>query len=274
MINLSFFARSPYPKRRDHHLVGGSSIIRAEQIAKYLGAKHNPTSGYENDVCIYVKPTDFEFNNYHVNSNNKVYIDVIDSIVFMHQLHNHHEWLGIVASQYCYDTFKDKMLNKIVFIPQQHCNFERFVRNREEITTVGIIGLPRTFEYSIDEMRQRLEQIGLRLVVNYDFQTREDVVNFYKNIDIQIIWCTTQRTFKNPLKIINAASFSIPTVGFPHNGYREIDGYYVKAQTIDQLINEVEKLKNPENYKIASENLLEMAEKYHISKIAEMYKQL
>ena len=34
---------------------GGSGIIRGEQVAHKLGAKLNPTSGYEDDVCIYVK---------------------------------------------------------------------------------------------------------------------------------------------------------------------------------------------------------------------------
>ena len=79
---------------------------------------------------------------------------------------------------------------------------------------------------------------------------------------------------KTPLKIINAASFSIPSVAAIHDGYKEVDGYYIGVRTIEQLIGEVERLKEPKNYKKASGGLTEMAEKYHISKIAKLYKQL
>lgn len=251
------------------HLYRGSSLVRGEQIAEYLGAKYNPASGYENDVCIYVKP------NIHVIKNfPNGFIDMIDDTKFISWLREHPKMSGIVASKYSYDYIKNEIPNKLVFIPQQHCNFERFIRDRKIINTVGIIGLPGNFQYSVDEMRDKLAQIGLQLLVKFDFETREDVVNFYKNIDIQIIWETQNRFFKNPLKIINAASFGIPTVGFPQNGYKEVEGYYIKAQTIDQLIEEIEKLKDEENYKTASKDLLSMTEKYHISKIAEMYKKL
>src|SRR3972149_3581238 len=54
-----------------------SSTIRGDQIADQIGAKLNPTSGYENDVCIYIKPMvrkgeDFKF------EGRRAYIDIID----------------------------------------------------------------------------------------------------------------------------------------------------------------------------------------------------
>ena len=271
-MNLSFFARTPYPNSRDHHLVGGSSVIRAMQIAEYLGAKINPAGGYENDICIYIKqPEDGIQDN---NSKKGTYLDIIDDGLYVRWLRRHPKWKGIAVSQYIYDLLKIEMPGRIVHIPQQHCNFENFRRRRRKIVNVGIVGLRGTFQYPIDDIRQRLERIGMRLITNFDFQTREDVVNFYKTIDIQIIWRISRSSFINPLKIINAASFGIPTVGYPQKGYKEVEGYYVKVGTIDQLINEVEKLKNPKNYKEASKNLLKMAKKYHISKIAKLYKKL
>src|SRR5436309_1721406 len=60
------------------HLQRVSSMIRGEQIASYIGAKLNPTSKYENDICIYVKPhvpkgtTDFKF------EGKRAYVDIID----------------------------------------------------------------------------------------------------------------------------------------------------------------------------------------------------
>lgn len=273
-MGLIFFARKPFLHKKDHHLMAGSSIIRAEQIAEYLGAKLNPTSWHENDICIYIKPSILSDSDFCNNVKNKIYLDLVDDGKYIDLIRKYPKKFGIAISQYSYEILKDEMPNRIVFIPQQHCNFENFTRDRKEITTVGIIGALSTFRYPIDEISKRLEKIGLKLITNSDFKTRIDVVNFYKKIDIQIVWDTRRRLLKNPLKIINAASFGIPTVGYPHKGYKEVEGYYIKASTIDQLIEEVEKLKDEENYKTASKNLLQMAEKYHISKIAEMYKKL
>lgn len=60
---ISIFARPSYlgnlyPKHtkelNTHRL---SSRIRGEEIAKYGRFKLNPKSGYENDTCVWVKPT-------------------------------------------------------------------------------------------------------------------------------------------------------------------------------------------------------------------------
>jgi len=271
-MSLAFFASEPYMHSIKHRLMRGSSLIRARQIAEYLGAKYNPVSGYEDDVCIYVKPKIKPSDEMLSRS----YVDVIDDRVYIQWLRKNPRMSGIIASQYSYNFLKEilKLPNKILFIPQQHCNFERFFRNRKEIINVGISGTPNAFQYPIEEVRKKMENIGLRLLTNFDFQTREDVVDFYKNVDIQIVWDTKDRFFKNPLKIINAASFGIPTIGFPQKGYQEVEGHYIQVGSIDQLIDETEKLKNPELYERATRGLLQMAESYHISKIAEMYKQL
>ncbi len=274
-MSLTFFAKKQYFHAGRNHLMRGSSMIRGEQIAEYLGAKLNPTSGYENDICIYVKPACKKDGSPSIKFNERSYVDMIDNVSYIEWLRLYPELSGIVASKYAYDFIKKMRLrNKIVFIPQQHCNFENFRRDRKTITTVGIIGVPRAFEHPIDEVRKKLEEIGLKLLTNFDFQTRDDVVNFYKNIDIQIVWSKRYRLLKNPLKIINAASFCVPTVGYPHKGYREVEGYYIRTSTIDQLIEEVAKLKDQNMYENATKNLLEMASKYDISKIAEMYRQL
>ena len=59
MKDISFFAKPPQFRKRTScceypHLLRGSSLIRAWQMAEYMGAKLNPTSGYENDVLIYI----------------------------------------------------------------------------------------------------------------------------------------------------------------------------------------------------------------------------
>ncbi len=62
---ISIFALPSYIGRGYHahvplHATRLSSRIRAEEMAAYLGAKLNPTEGFENDVCIYVKPRTFD----------------------------------------------------------------------------------------------------------------------------------------------------------------------------------------------------------------------
>lgn len=255
--------------------MGGSALIRGEQIAKYLNAKYNPTEGYENDVCIYVKPAMKLDGSPRDTFMKNSYIDVIDFKEYIDWLRQMPKVAGIFASEFALNHVKKLDLkNKLIYIPQQHCNFERFVRTRSEIKNVGIIGGPRAFRLPIDEVRDRLSRIGLNLFIKDDYQSRDDVVNFYKEIDIQIIWDTLYTWLKNPLKIVNAASFGIPTVGYPHKGYMEVEGFYTKSFTLDELIEQVEKLKNPENYQAAIAGPLKMAEKYHISKIAEKYLEL
>ena len=78
---LTFFRKN----RRD-----GSGKIRGQQVAEYLGAKLNPESGYEDDVCIYVKmqpPEDFPRHSY---------LDVIDGKQRVRWLLGHPR-IGVIA---------------------------------------------------------------------------------------------------------------------------------------------------------------------------------
>src|SRR3990172_9944834 len=54
-----------------------SSTIRGDQIAEQIGAKLNPESGFENDVCIYVKPYWREPFEFHFAG--RPYLDIIDT---------------------------------------------------------------------------------------------------------------------------------------------------------------------------------------------------
>ena len=121
-------------------------MIRGVQVAEQIGCKLNPESGYENDVCIYVKPNvpkgyDFKF------EGRKSYLDLVDGHNLGPVLFKHPEVTAIVDSWADYNTMskvydeKGELLkNEIIVIPQQNCNFERFTRTRTEITRVGAIG--------------------------------------------------------------------------------------------------------------------------------------
>lgn len=269
-MNISFFAKPAKWSEEFKRLDRGSSIIRGEQISEYLGAKLNPKDGYENDICIYVKP--------HINAefSRHSYIDIMDV-----PLSNVLSFIGlnipIIASsqtafEFISESFKD---TKIVFIPQHHCNYERIKRNRPKVTTVGILGYHASFVYPMEDVRKRLQEIGLELLFENHLLNRTDVVNAYKKIDIQITWSDSRWITKNAMKLYNAASFGIPTVGLKQPIYKEFEGYYVPVTTIDEMISELTKLKEDSKYYAQySAHIIPKAEEYHIEKIAKLYKHL
>jgi len=290
MINLSFFAKLPFlnvspghefkyqgtpPKRG--HLLRVSSMIRGEQIATYLGAKLNPTDGYENDVCIYVKPrvlppNDFKFEG-------KPYLDICDSVDLYPLAARHPEVTVISASDWNYDLLKRVLPNKVVNIPEQHCNNERVVRTRSEVTTVGVIGTKNAFEFLPEGLREKLAERGMELLEFSKFFCREDVVDFYKKIDVQIIWRPYVKYHKdrlyNPLKIVNASSFGIPTIALAEKSFEEMGGCYIPVQTLDEFLGALDQLRSvPSIYESYASACIAKSENYHISHIAEKYKQL
>lgn len=255
-----------------------SSTVRGEQIAEAIGAKFNPESGYQEDVCIYIKPPlngtrDFNFEG-------KAYLDICDDMRYIEVLKKHPEVSVIAASQWNYDLLKRLLPNhKIVLILQQHCNYERKKRVRKEITVVGVIGNKRAFPFLPPDLKLRLEERGMKLIEFSEFFIREDVVDFYMAIDVQIIW----RTFKNykkdilmnSLKIQNAASFGIPTICYEEPVFEEMKGLYIPVKTLDQFLDALDNLRNnPNLYKQYAKRCLKKAEEFHIDKIGKLYKNL
>jgi hypothetical protein len=79
----------------------------------------------------------------------------------------------------------------------------------------------------------------------------------------------------NPLKLVNGASFGVPTIALYEETFKELDGYYLPVKTLDEFFVELDKLRNnPVYYAYYSAKLIGKAEEYHIDKIAELYKQL
>ncbi len=153
-----------------------SSIIRADQIAKVLNARLNPTSDYQNDICIYVKPNpdsngDFKF------EGKKAYLDIIDEKGYAALLQKHPEVGAIVLSERDYINFSTLGLkNKIFLIPQHHCNFDREKRTRKKITVAGIIGNSRAFDFLPSDLKSKLEEKGLKFLEFSKFYRREDII--------------------------------------------------------------------------------------------------
>ena len=126
----------------------------------------------------------------------------------------------------------------------------------------------------LDKTRKEVEARGFKFITKFDYRNKQDVIDFYKKIDIQICWSTRNKALKNPLKLINAASFGIPTVTCEQVGYKEFEGNYIKVSTMDELMDELEKLKDQKYYKSWADKIVGPTEKYHITNIAKLYRKL
>jgi hypothetical protein len=236
-----------------------------------MGCKYNPTEGYENDTCIYVKPEPKDFD--HIKDGS--YVDILDSFSTLSLLKKRPEIGIIFCSLFHYELFKDKYANKSVLIPHHHCNFERIKRTRKEINTVGFIGNKRGLAIPVEELEKRLKEIGLNFITNYEFGSRQDVIDFYKQIDIQLIWKDNTLLSHTPLKLTNAMSFGIPTVSKKCDNFKELEGFYIPtADSIENLMVELEVLKDQDYYNSWSKKSIEGSEKYHIENIAKLYEKL
>jgi len=247
-MGISFFTRPYYYGHNplissEDYILRASSYIRGKQMAKFLGGKYNPHEGFEKDVCIYIKPLNLD------RVQDGAYVDVVDADYLVQHLKNRPKVKVIASLSSGYKFLKDNLTNDIFLIPQHHCNFERVKRTRTKITTGGYISTPSSLAYRVNEtIAKELKKIGLKFITCYNYTNRRDVVNFYKKIDFQIIGffgCFSNNyPFTHPLKIINAASFGIPTIANWKMGYDEFEGNYIPVDNMDSLMIEIEKIKN------------------------------
>lgn len=275
MAEISFFAKPAEYWERSKHLHRGSSLIRGVQIAEHLGAKLNPTSGYEDDICIYVKPPG-KPHLYDYDLAGKPYIDIIDGEGIELFLQRKPEVPVIVVSKHDHAYLSELLTNQVILIPQHHCNFERVKRSRPAIKTVGAIGFPPGLAHLPDGLEKELNKRGLEFLTLTSFRGREDVADFLTKIDIYILWrpWTTQK-LRNALSMINAMSFGIPTIAYEEETFKEFKGYYFPARSLDSFLDQLDMLlSSPNLYESFSKNLITKAEEFHIDKIGEMYKAL
>jgi hypothetical protein len=275
-MSISIFAKRHFRARRDGHLQRVSSIIRGYQIAEYLGAKLNPTEGFESDVCIYVKP--------HVKPVDDIpfyghaYLDIIDGNNLIHLAQKHPDVSVITCSYASFSSVTSQINNKVILIPQHHCNFERFQKKGADVLTVGCIGTKSAFVNIPPQLIESIKALGIHFIEFSNFQSREDIVDFYKKIDVQMVWRPYMReasTLSNPLKIVNAASFGVPTIALDEMAFYEMKGYYFPVETEKEFIDQLIRLKSSTAlYSEYSEKCFKKAENYHITRVGKLYKDL
>lgn len=234
-MGISIFAKRAFLSRDSSHLKRISSMIRADQICEATEARLNPKKDYQNDVCVYVKPDigpDFKF------EGRRAYLDIVDGWYYGGILKDNPQVGAIVCSEQDYFYMaRENIPNKIVLIPQHHCNYKREKRERKEITRVGVVGTRDSFRYIPAELELLLKVRGMELVICSDFFTRSDIVDFYKTIDIQIIWRPYRKKLGNPLKMVNACSFGIPSIAFDEIYFREMGNCYIAVKVVRLLVH-------------------------------------
>jgi hypothetical protein len=272
---ISIFARPSYVGNRfprhtkNSTLLRVSSRIRGEEIAEFLGCQLNVKG---EGVNVHVKPAGLS----RVQDGD--WVDFLDGEFLIEMLKKRPRVKVIAASKCSYDVLRQELKNEMVLIPQQHINWNREKRVGDGIVAAGYIGSPSPYAFKhYEEIGKEINKLGLEFKACFDFKTKQDSINFYKSIDIMVIgaWDLGDPSpHKIPTKIINAASFGIPTVAFPLNAYQEIEGNYLKANNMQELIAGVKTLMDEGFYHEFSERIRKFSEAYHISKIAKMYQEL
>jgi hypothetical protein len=260
------------------HVQRVSSLIRGDQIVERIGAKYNPVNGYQDDVCIYVKPMvrkgeDFKF------EGRKAYLDIVDGHNLGQLLNKHPEVGCIVCSLADERTMKNVIPNEVVYIPQHHCNFNREIRwsegNVPVINKIGVIGAREAFSFIPDSIRKGLHDLNIELIEFSTFHTRQDIIDFYKSIDLQLVWRPYRKILSNPLKIVNASSFGIPTIALDESAFKEVRNCYWAVESPEEFLMQVKLLKESPSIMIPTiHRCIEKAKFYHIDNIAKMYKEL
>lgn len=269
---ITIFSKPPYSvldKRNGAPYIKRiSSIIRAEQIASHMGAKHNPKSDYDNDICIHIKPIIL----------NKVkdgdYVDVLDNPVIAKRIATR-PGVNLIAMTIAHKEWLESFLpNKVVHIPHHHMNFERKIRNRREVLTCGYIGTyVGRHERLCKALEVNLARHGIKFITLFTYPTREDITKFYQNIDVQIIPMfnyLTEIPYYHEKKIVDAMSFGIPTISEERLGYRDVDDFYIKVRSSGEILAKINDLKRGWDI----DKLINRAEDYHISNIIKKYQQL
>lgn len=270
---ISFHARPTYwdkghtSEKYMHRL---SARVRGEEIAEKIGGKFNAKDREIDETCIFIKPRNL------TKVKDGDYVDILDEIALIPLLKTRPNIKVIAMSDVHFNYLKKELSNKIVLIPHHHINFEQEKRERNKTLVGGIIGSPSKMVYEIvDKIEESLSKIGIKFTICFNSRTRQEMVSYYKSIDFLVNWYLDiykrDSFYRHPTKIINAASFGVPTLAQPIAGYREVEGFYIPIETIEDIVREAEKLKNLEYYAQWSDKIIKEAEKYHINNISKLY---
>lgn len=268
-----------------------SAEVRGNQVAEHLGERvfdelSGSSDGFSvkvDETVIFVKcvPDNLAV----LNDMSNVYFDIVDSDVPLQYIQQFPHVKVIVMSSMGKRYVNARVENPVTVIPQHHCNFENTVRCREDVSVVGYVGSKLCLDLNVEYLRDRLAAINMEfktLFVEDKSTTREDVCEFYKNIDIQLVFrrprCLNGMPpeLKDTLKIANAGSFKIPTVGYPELTYAEnAGGLFLAVTDVKSIPAVCETLKsNRDMYNLYATKVHQWSQQFDISYVGLLYKRL
>jgi len=261
----------------------GSGEVRGRQIAQRLGVPCDDRISPESIVVVVKQRVlDAEETLDYVKS---LWIDVVDGYGLIEDLLAHPRMKAIAIGPMSKAFIRRRVMNRLETIPEHHCNFENWTRPKDrDVRVVGAMCYPGNFDVDSEEIRKALRSIGMEFRLATFFRRREDVVRFYKKIDIQLcirfwrgIGQKEPPELKNPLKLENAGSFQIPTVAFPEPCFLEEFGEdtFIHILTMDDIVESCKVLKsNRRYYEDYAMRAWKRAQDYHIDRIAPLYLEL
>ena len=255
--------------------------IRGTQVANYLGGRVDPQNGYEDDVCIYI----LGIMRYDSPEVRWSYYDVCDCGYARLQRVRSRTKGGLIAISKSQFDYLKKVVPKreVYFIRQHHCNFKRELRPKRPVLTVGCCGGDAAVQWPHDRIKAILGQLGLQWMFLQELRNHQRVVDFYKQLDIQLVYRPTHSRgmdmmiHGNPLKLSNASSFGIPTVAFPEPAFTAEwnNGECLYCDGMNNAFSLIQKLKDePAFYEDIAEKAKLKAEEYHIDNVAKLYREL
>ena len=260
-----------------------SYTIRGRQMADYLCAEHNPQQPSAGSTCVLIKMLPYMLGRRRGTYvfDNPYWLDPIDRWEDVEYLRRKPHIPFIVSGLLAVHTLSGTHTNRIAHIPHHHCNYLRQQRPEGEITRIGYVGNMRAMRHDLTTASNVFRARGFEFVLpTSPIRTREDLIRFYSTIDIQLAWRPPVHpivaVLKNPLKVVNAASFGIPTISCPDPSYStELPGVYLEAESMDDAGAIASRLRDsPALYQEMSERAREASEAYHIEKIGQLYRAL
>jgi hypothetical protein len=272
---IAFFGVPSYP----------SGEIRGRQIADKLNVSselYNASYNEAIDVAslpdhvVFIKSFPAEEIDFLLSKGVTIWIDPVDADNCLVECAKRPELKILAAGESARDYIEARVSNDVTLIPQQHCNFENHQRTNWPPKFVGYVGYLENLDVSPGRLEKVLRTVQLEFIAGVmdEKATRKQVAEFYQKLDIQITFRGPRLVknmppeMKNPLKVYNAASYGIPTVGFPEPSYKEFMPLY-PVRSFEDLIVQCERLK--EQTPFFRTDLLERSEEYSLDNVVKLY---
>jgi hypothetical protein len=256
-----------------------SSLLRGRQIAEALGVGCDPAVISSKETVVAVKCWHNDFPQF-----DHVYCDIVDSDSLLNILQASPHVGVITCTEKGRDYVSARIENEIRLIPHHHCNFENRTRSVKEPRVAGYVGSAGNLDLNPAEIQKALGKIGIDFLVLYNdgmSLSREDICRFYLSIDLQLVFRKPRLIpnmppeLKNPLKLVNAGSFGVPTVGYPEPCFGAANGGFVQAMNLNQIVEACAALKSDRSlYRRLAESGRQQAQAYHVFRIAPRYRDL